>query len=97
MNVVPAFSKFESAIKRYGIVFSILVLFLGLMGGAFTKVKSPKRLIALSDNLYFRMTALVMLAFTATKDVETSIISVICFLIIMYLLKTPEERKKGIV
>jgi hypothetical protein len=38
--------------------------------------------------------SVVLISFTATQDVEYALISTVLFLSIMYLLKTPEERKK---
>lgn len=97
MNFIPGSSGIETTIKKHGVVFSLLVIFMALFAGTFTKAKPPKKLKNLSDNMYFRIITLLFVAFTATKDLETSLISVFCFLIIMYLLKTPEERKNGII
>jgi hypothetical protein len=36
----------------------------------------------------------MIIAFTATRDIEYALISTFIFLSIMYSLKTPEERKK---
>jgi hypothetical protein len=36
----------------------------------------------------------MMIAFSATQDIEYALIATTIFLTIMYALKTPEERKK---
>jgi len=35
----------------------------------------------------------MLIAFSATKDIEYALISTIIFLVVMYAVKTPEERK----
>jgi hypothetical protein len=35
----------------------------------------------------------MLIAFSATKDVEYALISTMIFLVVMYAIKTPEERK----
>jgi hypothetical protein len=36
----------------------------------------------------------MLIAFSATQDIEYALISTVIFLTIMYALKTPEERKE---
>jgi len=50
--------------------------------------------MSLFDNKVFRFVSLMLIAFTATRDIEYSILSSLIFLSVMYAFKTPEERKK---
>jgi Flp pilus assembly pilin Flp len=36
----------------------------------------------------------MLIAFSATKDIEYALISTMVFLAVIYAIKTPEERKK---
>jgi hypothetical protein len=41
----------------------------------------------------FRFVSLMAIAFSATQDIEYALISTMIFLVVMYAIKTPEERK----
>jgi hypothetical protein len=56
-------------------------------------IKIPKNLRALFDNKVFRFVSLMAIAFSATQDIEYALISTMIFLVVMYAIKTPEERK----
>jgi len=94
MNIVPGFSSAENFIKRYTIVFSLIVMYQGLFGGMSLK-DQPVRLKKLSKNVAFKIFTMTCIAFTATQDIEIAIISVLLFITLLYLFKTPAERKKG--
>lgn len=94
MNIIPGFSNIEKSIKKYSLIFALIVLYQGLFGGMSVQEK-PKRLDAISNNLFFKLITMTSIAFTATQDIETSILSVLIFLIILYLIKTPKEREGG--
>ena len=75
------------------IVFTMIVLataFFGSMG----LVEVPERITALGKNPFARFLFFIAIAFTATSDMETAIYSVVLFLIVMYLVRTPSERAK---
>jgi len=67
-------------------------MYQGLFSGNAFKI--PKNLMSLFDNKVFRFVSLMLIAFTATRDIEYSILSSLIFLSVMYAFKTPEERKK---
>jgi hypothetical protein len=74
-------------------IFTFIVIFQALFGG-YGLVEKPKLLKTIDTHWLFRLFALMTIAYTATKQIEIAAMCVILFLIIMYLLRTPEERKK---
>tara|TARA_B100001094_G_scaffold310839_1_gene345892 strand:- start:880 stop:1176 length:297 start_codon:yes stop_codon:yes gene_type:complete len=95
MKLIPGFSVLEKNLNKSTIIFSLVVMFVGLFGGSFSKAQAPKNLQKLSENQYFRLATLFLIAYTATKDLETAAIATALFVIIVYAIKTPEERKKS--
>lgn len=95
MKIVPIFTTTEKFVKKYSIIFSLLVMFQGLFGGL-SLSKTPKRLEEVRNKTYFKLITLFAIAFSATQDIELSILSVILFILFLYAIKTPEERKKGL-
>ena len=94
MNIVPVFSSVEKFIKRYTVVFSLIVMYQGLFGGMSLKYQ-PSRLKKMSKNVAFKILTMTCIAFTATQDIEISLMSVLLFITLLYLIKTPAERKNG--
>lgn len=83
----------EMLIKTQPIVFSLIILYQGLFSG--NAIQIPERLKVLFDNKVFRFMSLMLIAFSATKDIEYALLSTIIFVSVIYALKTPEERKKS--
>jgi hypothetical protein len=94
LDLIPGAKKVETFITTYSIVFSLLVMYQALFGG-FALKNPPKRLVKLMEHDITKILTLTAIAFTATKDIEISLISVMCFLLIIYFSRTPEERKKA--
>ena len=94
MKFLPGTEVVEDFFKRYGTAFTVIVLYQGLFGGLSMEHK-PKRLEKMSNNVLFKLLTMFTIAFTATKDVEKSIISMGVFIIMINLMRTPEERKKA--
>ena len=92
LQIVPGFTRLEKFFKQYGIAFTLLVMYQGLFGGLSLSAK-PALLESLSGQLWFKIFTLFCIAFTATKDIETSLISVVLFIGIIHLLRTPKERE----
>ena len=90
---LPFTSNLEHVVKKYDVLFSMVVLYQGLFGGLSIS-GPPQRLAGLGDNVVFKIITMVCIAFTATKDIETSILAVVLFLGVMYAIKTPSERKE---
>lgn len=93
VNVVPLFTNTEKLIKKYSILFTLIVMYQGLFGGMSMSHK-PKVLDNLKDNLYFKYITLFCIAFSATKDIEISLLSVLAFVAVINIVRTPEERKR---
>ena len=87
----PISNPTEAVIKAQPILFTLIILYQGLFSG--NAIKIPKNLRALFDNKVFRFVSLMAIAFSATQDIEYALISSMIFLVVMYAIKTPEERK----
>jgi hypothetical protein len=88
----PVTGQAESFLRTQPIVFSLLIMYQGLFSGNAFQI--PENLMKLFDNGLFRFVSLMLIAFTATRDIEYAFLSTLIFLSIMYAFKTPEERKK---
>jgi len=66
-------------------------LYQGLFSG--NAIQIPENLRSLFNNKIFKFVSLMAIAFSATQDIEYALISTTLFLTVMYLIKTPEERK----
>jgi hypothetical protein len=87
----PVTKPAEMLVKSQPVLFSLIILYQGLFSG--NAIRIPQRLRSLFDNKIFRLLSLMLIAFSATKDIEYALISTIIFLVVMYAVKTPEERK----
>jgi hypothetical protein len=47
----------------------------------------------LSHNLIFKLFTMFCIAFSATKDIETSLISICLFIAIIHIIRSPKERE----
>jgi hypothetical protein len=92
LQVIPGFTVIENYIKKYGIVFTLIVMYQGLFGGLSISHK-PKVFTKLSQNFYFKLFNLFCIAFTATRDIEISLISLVLFLIILYFIRLADDRE----
>ena len=92
-NFLGPFSQStESVIKAQPILFTLLILYQGLFSG--NAIKIPKNLKTLFNSKTFRFISLMLIAFSATQDIEYALISTTIFLGVMYAIKTPEERRE---
>lgn len=82
----------ELFVNSQPVFFSLIILYQGLFAG--NAIEIPKRLKVLFGNKVFRFVSLMLIAFSATKDIEYALFSTVIFVAAMYGLKTPEERKK---
>lgn len=88
----PVTNPTELFIKAQPLVLSLIILYQGLFSP--NAIAIPERLEKLFGNKTFRLASLMAIAFSATGDIEYALVSTIIFLSIMYLLKTPEERRR---
>jgi uncharacterized membrane protein YhaH (DUF805 family) len=84
-------SDFEKQLNNQ-YVFSMIVL-LSALFGSLGIVETPERLRNLSKQWWFRLFTLLTIAYTATRQIEVSVISIVMLLLFLYLLRTPEERR----
>lgn len=89
----PVSNRAEKIIKTQPILFSLIILYQGLF--SVNAMRLPTRVKKLFDNKTFRFLSVWLIAFSATQDVEYSIIATLIFLLTIYALKTPEERKEN--
>ena len=88
----PVTKPTELFIKAQPLVFSLIIMYQGLF--ASNAIAIPERLYKLFGNKVFRLVSLMAIAFGATGDIEYALASTIILLSVMYLLKTPEERRR---
>ena len=88
----PVSTPTEKIIKAQPIVFTLIILYQGLCSG--NAIKIPQNLKTLFNSKTFRFLSLMLIAFSATQDIEYALISTTIFLSVMYAIKTPEERKE---
>ena len=93
VNYVKPFTYTEKALKKYSIIFTLIVMYQGLFGGMSLKNK-PQRLEKLGANIYFKYFTLFCIAFTATQDIEISLLSIVVFVMLFNAVRTTEEREK---
>jgi hypothetical protein len=91
-NALSPVSKPLEKVLKMPIIFSLIILYQGLFSG--NAISIPSRLKLMFDNQSFRFVSLMLIALSATSDIEYALASVIIFLTIIYVMKTPEERKK---
>ena len=92
LQIVPGFTSVEKIFQKYGVAFTLLVMYQGLFGGLSLSNK-PNILNKSATDFGFKIFTLLCVAFSATKDIETSLISVVLFIGLIHLLRTPQERE----
>lgn len=83
-------------IDKYGsqsFIISIIVIFQGCFGGMGI-IQIPKIINDIVKHPLGRFFYVLAISYTATSDIETAIVSTSVFLFVMYLLRSPEERKQ---
>lgn len=95
MRFIPGSNKVENFFKKYVVAFTLVAMYQGIFGGM-TMKNPPEKLKNLSEKTWFKLITLFSIAFSITRDIEVSIVSVPLFLAIIWTLRTPEERKMGV-
>lgn len=93
LNIPDIFPPWVDNFLTYPIIFSLLVIFQGCFGGMGV-IQTPARLTNAINSPIARFIFLFCIAYTATTDIETAIVTVIIFLIFLQIIRTEEERKK---
>jgi hypothetical protein len=70
----------------------MIIIYQGLFSGK--SVQMPERIEKAFSYPAFRLLSLIMVALSATGDIEYAVIATLFFLTIVYVLKTKEEREK---
>ena len=91
INQIKESFTYISDVLKYPSILTFIVVFQGCFGGMGV-VQTPKILNKIIEYPIVRFLFLGLIAFTATSDVENSIITVIIFLIFLHFLRTKEER-----
>ena len=87
----PLSNQTEKTIMSQPILFTLIILYQGLFSG--NAIRIPENLRILFNNKTFKFISLMAIAFSATRDIEYALISTTLFLTVIYIIKTPEERK----
>ena len=90
---LPFTNSIEKVINNYGVIFTMIVMYQGLFGAVVIN-NEPKILSKIDDNVFFKLITLFAVGFTATKDVETTLVGVVIFVLMLHLLRSREEKKK---
>lgn len=83
-------------IDKYGstpFVISLIVIFQGCFGGMGV-VQTPALLKTLTNNPIFRFVFVCAIAYTATTDIETAVVTTGVFFACLHMIRTKEERQK---
>jgi len=92
--LLPDWFNESEKILRLPIIFTLIYIYGGLFANQAVSYV-PNRLTRLFETKpYFRLIGLLALGYTATGEVEYSIISTTIILLVMHFLRTPEEREK---
>src|SRR5210317_131147 len=92
-NALSPVSKPLEKVLKMPIIFSLIILYQGLFYG--NAINIPSRLKSMFNSQSFRFFSLMLIALSATSDIEYALASVLIFLAFIYAMKTPEERKKS--
>ena len=89
-NIFPkSFEKY----MNIPIMISLITIFQGCFGGMGI-AQVPQRLKNTLNHPLSRFIFVAAIAYTATKDLEISIVTTLIFFTLMYLLRTKEEQKQ---
>lgn len=90
LSKIPGISNSENIIKKYGILFSLIVITQGLLGGL--QFTPPRRIKKASEHPVIKFALLFSVALTASRDIETALVSTTIFIAFVYLVRHPDER-----
>ena len=75
------------------VMFTLIVITQGCFGGNGV-VQTPEAIINLFESKYARFVFIFLIAYTATSDIETAIVSTAIFFVILHLLRTEKEKEE---
>lgn len=74
-------------------IFTFIVIFQGCFGGNGV-LHTPQRIKDATNHPLARFLFVCAIAYTATSDIETALFTTVVFFVVLYMLRTKEERKK---
>jgi hypothetical protein len=87
-------SRAIEPVIKLPVVFAMLGIYQGMFSG--NALTIPKRLEKAFNSRIFRAVSLFLIALQSTGgDIENAILAVIFFQLLLYVVKTKEERKKS--
>ena len=75
------------------IVFTLIVITQGCFGGNGVG-QTPKAISDIFSSQFARFLFIFLIAYTATSDIETAVVSTVIFFMILNMLRTEEEKKE---
>lgn len=95
LNTVKQITSLDSVDKFLSlpVIFTLIVITQGCFGGNGV-VQTPKAITNLFSSQYARFVFCLLIAYTATSDIETAVVSTAVFFVILHLLRTEEEKKE---
>ena len=92
-NALKPISAPVEKIVKMPIIFSLVILYQGLFSGG--AIEMPSQLQNALKIPSIRFLSLFLVALGATQDIEYALASVLIFLVIVYAIRTDEEREKN--
>lgn len=94
MKFIPHSDNIEKYLRSSPVVFTLIIIYQGLLSGNALKTNPPKRLEPLFNSPIFRYISLFLIALSATKDIEHAFIATFIYLTFMFIIHTDEEKEK---
>lgn len=91
-NALKPISEPVEQLIKMPIIFSLVILYQGLFSGG--AIEMPSQLQSALEVPTIRFISLFLVALGATQDIEYALTSVLVFLVLVYMIRTPEEREK---
>jgi len=93
MNFIPHSSIIEKYLKSSPVAFTLIIIYQGLLSGNALKNNPPQRLKPFFNSPFFRFISIFLVALSATKDIEHAFVSVIIYIVFMFIIHTDEEKE----
>ena len=75
------------------VIFTLIVITQGCFGGNGVG-QTPEAVSKIFKSQYARFLFIFLIAYTATSDIETAVVSTMVFFIVLHMLRTEEEKKE---
>jgi len=88
-NFYPSIDRILNQNMIYGIIVMLHAMF-----GIKPISEMPSRTQSVTSSVWFKLTTLIIISFSATRDFEDAILVLVAFLGIVQLLRTKDERQR---